>query len=73
MKIGLEIHIELDTATKLFCSCPRKQGDPNTVTCPVCLGHPGTRPRTNKEAVKQAMQACIALDADINQSLVFAR
>ncbi|HLC85603.1 MAG TPA: Asp-tRNA(Asn)/Glu-tRNA(Gln) amidotransferase GatCAB subunit B, partial [Candidatus Nanoarchaeia archaeon] len=50
IKIGLEIHAQLNTVTKLFCSCPT-QGDqtPNTRTCPTCLGHPGSKPVVNGE------------------------
>ena len=57
MVIGLEIHIELNTKTKLFCGCPRTGTDePNSRTCPVCLGHPGSKPVLNRIAVDKALK-----------------
>ena len=52
--IGLEIHLQLKTKSKMFCSCSNdSEGkEPNTLVCPICLGHPGTLPTINKEAVK---------------------
>ena len=50
--IGIEIHVQLRTRTKMFCGCENRFGaEPNTLTCPVCLAHPGTLPVTNAEAV----------------------
>ena len=56
MVIGLEVHTELATATKLFCGCPNQFGDePNTNVCPVCLGLPGSMPVLNARAIELAM------------------
>ncbi len=72
--IGLEVHVELDTETKLFCAC-RTYGniEPNTLTCPVCLGYPGSKPVLNKRAVEYALMLCLALDCKISPELVFSR
>ena len=59
--IGLEIHVELDTKTKLFCGCSKKGGEePNSRTCEVCLGHPGSKPVLNKKAVEFALKLGLA-------------
>ncbi|MCI5839181.1 MAG: Asp-tRNA(Asn)/Glu-tRNA(Gln) amidotransferase subunit GatB [Peptoniphilaceae bacterium] len=64
--IGLEIHVELSTKTKMFCSCKNEFGAvPNTNVCPICLGHPGTLPQMNEEAVKYAIMAGIAFNCEI--------
>lgn len=64
--IGLEIHIQLDTQTKLFCGCPAEfAATPNTRTCPVCLGLPGALPVINMRAVELAVRAAIALKANV--------
>ena len=74
MNIGLEIHAELKTNTKVFCSCKNSFGDePNTNVCPVCIGLPGTLPRTNKEAVRLAIRAGLALGSIISPKLLFDR
>lgn len=66
--VGLEIHVELDTETKMFCSCKNVFGaPPNTNVCPTCLGHPGTLPLMNKEAVRLAIKAGHALNCKINK------
>lgn len=72
--IGLEIHIELATKTKMFCSCKNEFGAiPNTNTCPICLGHPGTLPQMNKEAVKYAIMAGLAFNCDIQTKMKMDR
>ena len=73
MKIGLEVHVELNTDTKLFCSCQRNSEEPNSSTCPVCLGHPGTRPRLNKKVVEYAVQVAKSLSFDLEPRLEFSR
>jgi len=72
--IGLEVHAELNTKTKLFCSCPTKGSEePNTRCCPVCLGHPGSKPVLNKKAVECAIKLCLALNCRLAQKLIFSR
>lgn len=72
--IGLEIHVELSTQTKMFCSCKNEFGAiPNTNTCPTCLGHPGSLPLVNKEAVRYAIMAGLAFNCDINTSMKMDR
>ena len=62
MVVGLEVHCELATATKLFCGCPNAFGrQPNTNVCPVCLGLPGSLPVLNRQAVELAMRIGAAL------------
>ncbi len=66
MVIGLEVHIELKTATKIFCSCPTTYGaEPNTQCCPVCMGMPGTLPVLNEQVVNYAVMAGIATNCQI--------
>ncbi len=72
--IGLEIHIQLQTETKMFCGCRLEFGaEPNTHTCPVCLGHPGALPMTNAEAVEFAIRIGLALGCEIAPRSIFHR
>jgi aspartyl-tRNA(Asn)/glutamyl-tRNA(Gln) amidotransferase subunit B len=72
--IGLEVHVQLLTKTKIFCNCSTRFGDPpNSNVCPVCLGLPGTLPVLNKRAVEMAMRASLALNCTIRERSRFAR
>src|SRR6266705_1694366 len=72
--IGLEVHVQLLTRTKIFCGCSTRFGDPpNTNVCPVCLGLPGTLPVLNKRAVEMAMRASLALNCTVHEGSSFAR
>lgn len=72
--IGLEIHIVVKTASKLFCSCANREGDPpNTNVCPICLGYPGTMPSLNQEAVVKAIKMGMALRCSISEETWWER
>jgi aspartyl-tRNA(Asn)/glutamyl-tRNA(Gln) amidotransferase subunit B len=72
--IGLEVHVQLLTATKMFCRCPNRFGAaPNTLVCPVCLGYPGTLPVPNRHAVDLAVRLALALGFAVRETSVFAR
>ncbi len=72
--IGLEVHVELDTETKMFCGCAVTKGEPpNTRTCPVCLAHPGALPVVNQRAVEYAARIALALGCEVLPRSVFHR
>ncbi|MGD8778185.1 MAG: Asp-tRNA(Asn)/Glu-tRNA(Gln) amidotransferase subunit GatB [Ignavibacteria bacterium] len=72
--IGLEVHAQLSTDTKIFCGCSTKFGNPpNTNVCPVCLGHPGVLPVLNKKVVEYSVLLGLATDCVINEKSIFAR
>ncbi len=72
--IGLEVHVQLATRTKIFCRCPNRFGAaPNTLICPTCLGYPGTLPVLNREAVDLAVRLALALGCAVMPVSVFAR
>jgi aspartyl-tRNA(Asn)/glutamyl-tRNA(Gln) amidotransferase subunit B len=74
--IGIEVHAELQTASKMFCACPvvdSTQAAPNTTVCPVCAGMPGTLPVLNQKAVEYGLRVALALGCEINRTSLFAR
>src|SRR4030095_5006126 len=74
MVVGLEVHVQLRTRTKLFCNCSTQFGDPpNRNTCPVCLALPGSLPVLNEAAVELATRAALALGAEVQEESIFAR
>ncbi len=73
--IGLEIHVHLNTSSKLFCSCTTDIDDaePNTEVCPICLGYPGSKPKLNKKTVDYGMTIALALESQIEPEIRFSR
>ncbi len=72
--IGLEIHVQLSTKTKMFCGCSLSFGDePNLHTCPVCLGHPGTLPTINEQAIRYGLMIAAALECEVAPRSIFHR
>lgn len=73
VKIGLEVHVQLNTKTKLFCNCPTEQLEPNSSVCETCLGMPGSKPIANKKAIEFAAKLALALNAQIQEKNYFSR
>ena len=74
--IGIEVHAELQTVSKMFCGCPvvdSTQAAPNTAVCPVCAGMPGTLPVLNQKAVEFGLRVALALECEIQHTSIFAR
>ncbi len=74
--IGLEVHAELATQSKMFCACPVVDSTiarPNIAVCPVCTGMPGVLPVVNRRAVEYALRVALALECEINPTSIFAR
>lgn len=72
--IGLEVHVQVRTASKMFCSCPNRYGaEPNTLICPICMGYPGTLPVPNHEAIRKAIRAGLLTDCKIAKFSKFDR
>ena len=71
--IGLEVHVQLATKSKLFCHCPTIAEQPNTSCCPICLGHPGSKPVLNKKALDYAIKIALAAKSKINNEFFFSR
>ena len=74
LTVGLEVHIQLSTKTKMFCQCLSVYGEePNSLTCPICLAMPGALPMINQEAINMAIKLAHALNFEINQETSFSR
>ena len=74
MKIGLEIHVQLPTKSKMFCSCPTEGSDrPNSRVCPTCLGLPGSKPSLNRKAVELGLTIAKVLGCEIPETTWFSR
>ena len=71
--IGLEVHVQLNTKSKLFCGCSTKGDEPNSSVCEVCLGMPGAKPVLNKKAVDYALKVALALNCKVNKEFFFSR
>ena len=73
MKIGLEVHVQLPTKSKLFCSCSTSAEEPNSSICPTCLGFPGSRPSLNRRALEMGVEIARFLDCNIPEEVWFSR
>lgn len=71
--IGMEVHVQLNTESKLFCGCPARAEEPNSSVCEICLGMPGSKPVVNKKALDFAILAGLAVNCKINQEFFFSR
>jgi len=71
--IGLECHVQLATESKLFCHCPTAAEQPNSACCPICLGHPGSKPTLNAKALEYSIKVALALNCQINNEFFFSR
>jgi aspartyl-tRNA(Asn)/glutamyl-tRNA(Gln) amidotransferase subunit B len=71
--IGLEVHVHLATASKLFCGCPTGEVEPNVNTCPICLGYPGSKPMVNVRAIEQGILVALALNCKLAPYVRFSR
>src|SRR4030042_577894 len=73
--MGIEIHIHLLTASKMFCSCPTdsENREPNESTCPICLGFPGSKPKVNKKVIDSGIMVAKALNCKISPTMFFSR
>ena len=71
--IGLECHVQLNTVSKLFCGCPTTAEKPNSACCPICLGHPGSKPVLNAKALEFSMKVALALNCTLNKEFFFSR
>ncbi len=71
--IGLEVHVHLATASKLFCGCPTGEAEPNVNVCPVCMGYPGSKPAVNRRAIEQGVFVALALDCSLAPHVRFSR
>src|SRR3989338_1580406 len=74
MKIGLEVHVQLNTQTKLFCGCPNRfVKEPNTHVCEYCIGLPGSKPRVNRSAMDFALLIGMAFECKVSSPTFFSR
>lgn len=71
--IGLECHVQLNTESKLFCGCPTNAEEPNSACCPICLGHPGSKPVLNEKALDFSLKVALALGCELNKEFFFSR
>lgn len=71
--IGLEVHVQLKTVSKLFCSCPTTASEPNSAVCPTCLGHPGSKPVINQKALEFGVKIALALGCSLSRMIAFSR
>ncbi|MBU4501452.1 MAG: hypothetical protein KKA79_02575, partial [Nanoarchaeota archaeon] len=73
VKIGIEVHIQLNTKSKLFCGCSTDYKEPNSVVCETCLGMPGSKPRLNQDSIIKGIKLALALNCKIQDKMLFSR